>query len=197
MRALFGPSHACRRHCALCYAETIAMSQIFYDEISLADVVRSAGYVLLVRAADPPARTETIAIDRPSREGGQCPPFTMNIARYEVLEVLYARGYDDAEEPSGIVEVASANWELELDLHIGYYVNGMSKSPLYYEYKSRGRTNGDTALLFAVMSSRGLAFAAVGSLEDPSYIDEVRALLSRQGGDGLEEVFPDEETPVD
>lgn len=105
-------------------------SQVFEESVSLEEVVRQSPVIVRVEPSGAAARVVVVPFVGPS---GPVPDFQAHLDRLRVVEVLRA--------PPGLlkvgqdVEVGASDVEESLYLHERYYVEGISKSPIYPRYE--------------------------------------------------------------
>jgi hypothetical protein len=112
-------------------------NQVHFRTVKLEEVIARATHVLVVKRAKPPTLTERIEITPAGKKSdpARYPPYTRTVSRYLVVRAL--RRPAGEKLPTKPIEVVGANDESELDLHRRYYVEKVSKSPIYDSYESK------------------------------------------------------------
>lgn len=106
-------------------------SQVFYEPVSLEEVLRQSPVIALVEPVEGGGRAVQVPMTGPS---GPVLAFETRLARLRVIEVLRAPA--GLVSPAQVVEVGAANLEQQIELHRSYYVDGVSESPIYPLYES-------------------------------------------------------------
>ena len=150
-----------------------------YDAIALADMVDEASVVLIAKRAVPATTTEMISIVPPGKRPNpeKFPPFSRVKSRWVVVGILKS----DKKIARGItLSIDGADWRGRLDLHRRYYVEGVSKSPIYRRYEGAKIEDQDQVVLFLTESDPGLAFIADDAMAPMSKLDEIKGLLAKR-----------------
>jgi hypothetical protein len=147
------------------------VTQTFYEDVPLKDLVRNANVIVVVNKRDPFVAHESIPIlPPPGREiKREIPPFTKTTYHFTVVDVLKT----NEPIPKGLpLNVSPANEEDNLHIHKLYYIDNIGKSPIYDRYSpSRGFSfeKADTMILFLHTGDhRSFRFAADDAHEAPS-----------------------------
>lgn len=176
-------------------------SRIYHQGVALEQVVQRADVVVVAVPADPPTRSAPVDIT-PSgqkKNAATWPPYTRTWSRWVVQEILFdaqketpkkalrvglrgavglQAGLQAGLQVGAVVEVDDADHTAQLELHKKYYVEKISKSPIYERYV----VNGESAqparlLLLARESPAGLRFVVDGAAELLEHRDAIAALL--------------------
>ncbi len=114
------------------------LSQVHYESISLEQLVaRSEIIVVATPAGD--AKTTKVAV------GKDAPPFSYSQRPYRVSDVL--KGSLSAKDKKRLW-VAGANLTQQFSLHKRYYIDKVSKSPIYERYEAATPVGSGPRLLF-------------------------------------------------
>lgn len=146
-----------------------------YVDVPLADVVRRADAVLLVRNAEP-ASSEKIHDITPKgkkKDAKLYPPFKRT--RSHVVVVEQWKGQTDLLGQALVVD--GADWEWMLEIHRKYHVEKVSKSPQVERYIPQGKGGGAESILFVRKTAAGWSLVVQGARESKDQADAVRALL--------------------
>lgn len=165
-------------------------SQTHYQGVPLERVVQRCDVVVVAVPADPPRRTVEVDITPAGQKKNKekWPPYTRSFSRWTVREILL-----DAAPTSlvgaqrtppkkplqvgDVVEVESANARSELELHKKYYVERISKSPIYEQYVVDGESADPARILLLERDDKSLRFAVAGAAEFVEHRAAVEALL--------------------
>jgi hypothetical protein len=163
----------------LWWGEGARASGMYYDALELVDMVDEASVVVVAKRAVPATTMEMIPIVPPGQkpEVEKYPPFSRVKSRWVVVETLKA-----ARKISrgATLEIDGADWRRKLDLHRRYYVEGVSKSPIYRRYKGAKIENQDQAILFLRESDESLIFVADNAMESIHKRDAIKRLLAKR-----------------
>ena len=150
------------------------VSLVHYQKLTLEDLVGSAQHIVVVREAQPATSTEVIKIHKDSEK---YPPFSLYKHHYVVTDVLYSSKLKSGDK----IDVLEAQFDSKLDLHKRYYLEGVSKSPIYSRYECKACTDNDKEYIIFLSEYDGrYSFSATGSVEVlSSKNDIVNALKSK------------------
>ncbi len=154
-------------------------SQVHMQALPLKDVVSSSRAVVIVRSVDVPNDVVSIAVS----EDPEVPSFTFSLRHFEVVEVLRSPG--DAISKDQRIRVGPADLEDRMSLHQRYYVDGISKSPIYFSYEgslSKGADPAQRVLFLRPCSLAGQSYwcpTASGAEESTDRLPEIRPLLDQ------------------
>lgn len=161
------------------------MSQTHYRGITLEQLVERSDLVLIVKASRPARRQIQVPIG-----GGPkpAPAFVRVLSRCDVLGAL---SRDGAELVGTTLEIDGAHWQQSLSMHKSYYLQGLSKSPIYERYQpaeplaapdADAAPEGTPFLVFLRRGDRdgatGFAFTVDGATEHLGRRAAVEALLA-------------------
>jgi len=110
--------------------EAVFMSQIFYEYIDLEELIRSSGLILVVEVNNPFETYQKINVKGKLLK--KCPPFNKYLHNYKVMEELYNNTGKSLLNKN--IKVSSATYELDLEAHRMYYIDGIMESPIYFAY---------------------------------------------------------------
>jgi hypothetical protein len=118
----------------LAWSSPADAGRIHHEAVTLdALLTKGVQYILVVKPAEPPSRQVTIPV-KGGACGETCPPFTVQVSRYVIGEVIAAPA-----EVKGLVgqtiEVSPAQVGFWYGMHWQYYVDGVSKSPIVPVYE--------------------------------------------------------------
>lgn len=151
------------------------------EEVDLQTVVQAATAVVLAVPATPSQRSEAIAITPPGKrpDPEKYPPYVRRWQRWRVQEVL-------AGPPTlagQVLEVDEAHWQMQLNVHRRYYLEGVNKIPIYQAYSPSyraGQPPGDPARIVMLAGKPGAwRMAADNALESPQQRPQVQAALRK------------------
>ncbi len=114
------------------------LSQVHYESISLEQLVRRSEIVVIATPAGD-AKTSKVVV------GKEVPHFTYSERPYRVTKVL--KGELTAKENKRLW-VAGANLNQQFSLHKRYYIDKVSKSPIYARYQAGKPLGSGARLLF-------------------------------------------------
>ncbi|MBI4056013.1 MAG: hypothetical protein HY399_00490 [Elusimicrobia bacterium] len=164
------------------------MSQVFYQKISLEDVMDWSRVVVIAKLKK--TETEKIKISSSDLETKKkAPPFLKRIFYFERVEVLYSR----PEVALGkILAVLSANYEGELESHRRYYLENISESPIYFAYKpsesaERALEKKQPVLLFLRNEGQTFQFIVEDSYESLDKKDQILKMIEKKKAKDIEE----------
>ena len=143
------------------------MSQVHYEDISLEDLVGYAQFILVVEKEDPFENKETITFNSP-----KCPDFEKISHNFKVMEII--KSMDENLKPGDSIKAFQAFAELRLDIHKQYYLEGVSKSPIFPEYNSKSDFESPQLIIFLNMN---LEFASIHAYEDIGKKEEIEKIL--------------------
>lgn len=115
---------------------TAQANQVHYQGVKLEEVIARSTHILVVRRAKPPTLSERIEITPAGKKAdpAKYPPYTRTVSRYLVTRALKLPAGEKL--PAKPIEVVGANDASQLELHRRYYVEKVSKSPIYDSYES-------------------------------------------------------------
>lgn len=154
--------------------------RIHYDDADLKTAVRQAGAVVVAKPAEPPQRKVKIDITPKGKkpDAEKFPPYTRVLTRWEVVEVLQAEKRAGLA-PKKVIEVDDADFSSQLDLHRRYYLEGVSKSPIYQRYAPReSKPDEPRRILFLEQTDGQWRFAMDGAAESLDARADVEAALA-------------------
>ena len=114
------------------------LSQVHYESISLEQLVRRSEIIVIATPAGD-AKISKVAV------GKDAPDFTYAERPYRVTKVL--KGELSAKENKRLW-VAGANLSQQFSLHKRYYIDKVSKSPIYERYEAGKPVGSGARLLF-------------------------------------------------
>jgi hypothetical protein len=156
-------------------------------------VIQAASLVVVVRPADPPSSVQEVPVVPPTLEPGEprfrdpdapIPPYPKLRLHYVVEEVILDQTGLGVSAGQTIT-AAKANWRRAMALHISYHFRGLSKSPVYQQYRG-SRADGEVPCI-AFMSEHedGLRIAFDGAFESLGARNQVlEAIAKRAPGVG-------------
>lgn len=156
------------------------------EVVALQDVLAAASAVVLAVPATPAQRSEPVSITPAGKRADpvRYPPYLRSLQRWRVLEVV-------AGPPAlagQVLEVDAAQWQMRLEVHRRYYVEGVGKIPIYLEYSPSFRADGPppTPARIVMLAGRPGAWqlAVDNALEAPQQLPRVRALLRKAPAPG-------------
>ncbi|MDD5044074.1 MAG: hypothetical protein PHG51_00785 [Candidatus Omnitrophica bacterium] len=100
-----------------------------YTGIALNDLVRRAEFIFVVEKAEPFLTTEEIPVRKFLKE---YPPFKKYTYHFRIIEELYKE--DKVSRQGELINVIPDNFDEGLEIHKKYYLEGITKSPLYAKY---------------------------------------------------------------
>jgi hypothetical protein len=152
---------------------------VHYEAIALADMVEQASLVLVAKRAVPATMSEEISIVPPGKQPDpqKFPPFTRVKSRWVFVEALKS---DRKITPGRTLEIDSAHWQTQLELQRRYYVEGVSKSPIYRRYKGAKVEGQAQVILFLREDDQGLLFVADRAMESMDKLGEIKRLLAKR-----------------
>lgn len=158
------------------------MSKTYYEDVTLEEVVARSDVVVVAAPAEP-ARRGVVTDITPAGEkkNPEWPPFTRWLSRWVVHEVLLDMLRDAQRLQVGdVVEVEAADADSQLTLHKKYYVEKVSKSPIYPRYTPPLEESAvPSRILLLRRRGDGLRFAISGGIEILERRDAVEALLKQ------------------
>ncbi len=166
----------------LSFAALAAAGQVHIDPAELKELVREAEVVVVARPADPLTRKTTIDITPKGKkpDAEKYPPYVRVKTRWEVVEIVRAPK-DAGLAEKKVLEVDDADFGSQLDLHRRYYVEGLSKSPIYRRYTPRESKPGEPRrILFLEVSNGEWRFAMDGAAESLEARKDVEAALAEK-----------------
>jgi hypothetical protein len=171
--------------CGLLVAVSPATAnQVHYQPASFDQLLSRAQLVVVVRRAKPAFTVELVDITPPGqrKDAAKYPPYRRALWQFNVQKVLHPL---TAKLPKAIV-VLDADDASGLDLHRRYYVEKVSKSPIYERYQSKTSVRADKAnevILFLVElpgKPRRFGLAVSGAIEPATEEPAVRRALARR-----------------
>jgi hypothetical protein len=158
------------------------VTQTFFEEVPLNDLVRRANVIVVVKKRTPFVTHETLPVLPPRGQEikREIPPFTKTTYHFTVLDVLKS----DQPIPEGPpLGVSPANEEENFDLHKMYYIDNIGKSPIYDRYSPSAGFDfekADTLILFLYTGDhQSFRFAVEGAREAPSKRKEIEDLIKK------------------
>ncbi len=150
------------------------MSQMVLDYISLEQLVKDSSLILVVERCTPETTVLPIKI---GEDEEKYPPYHKISYHFSVIEILYAGGRTVVD--GNRLEVLEANWHFLLNLHKGYYLDGMRRSPLISSYDSPATTleNARIIVFLRQNAEKELEFTVANSIESILKRDEVLRLI--------------------
>lgn len=147
-------------------------SRVHYESVDLPELVRSADVIVVAHPGEPSRKSTNISV------GAKAPPFVRIQVQFVVDEVV--RG--DAALKGKSIWIDGANYVQRLHLHRSYYVDGVSKSPIYQRYEGSGDDGAAESMrvLFLSGSGKELEFAVDGGSESLKKLPEIRDLLKKK-----------------
>jgi hypothetical protein len=157
------------------------VSKTHYEDVSLEEAVAQSDVVVVAAPAEPARRGVVVDITPAGKKKNteMWPPFTRWLSRWVVREVLQEVLRDAQQLQVGdLVEVEAADADSQLELHKKYYVEKISKSPLYRRYTPPSdESAAPSRILLLRRHDGGLRFAVSGSIEIIERRGAVEALL--------------------
>jgi hypothetical protein len=129
MRRRLALSFLCLAGFLFCSREAY-LSQIHYRGISLEQLVERSQLILIVKAASPAQKQINVAIGK-DQKNREAPAFVRVLSRCEVQGAITPAG---AELVGKTIEIDGAHWQQSLSMHRSYYLQGLSKSPIWERY---------------------------------------------------------------
>ena len=107
-----------------------------YEETKLQSLVEDSQLVVVARVLDPIRTLVEVPIAPKGAAADQekYPPFNAAVLHFSVVETLYA---DRKVELPAKLDVVSETLDQRYSLHVRYYVEGVSKSPIYRRYEPK------------------------------------------------------------
>lgn len=154
------------------------VTQTFFEDVPLNDLVRHATVIVLAQKRNPPVTHQTVPVLPPEGKTvqGEIPPFTKTTYHFTVVDVLKS----DQPLPPGLsLDVSPANEEDNLFIHKAYYIDRIGKSPIYDSYApSIDFEKSDTLLLFlSTGDHRSYRFSVENAFEAPAKRKQVERLI--------------------
>ncbi len=132
------------------------MNQVFHQNISLEQLIEESTYILIAKKTDPFITSEKISIlpdgskfenknnppyyeppyhnsDLSKNKERNFPPYIKTAYNFKIKEILHS---GRVELKNNLISVDEASSNFKLDLHKGFYLNGMRKSPIMESYES-------------------------------------------------------------
>lgn len=152
------------------------LSRVHYQKVSLSRLV---GWSELIVVAEPTGEGRRIEVPIEGPGGKEVPAFVFSARPYRVHEVLKGKLDDAARER---LEVSGAYLGRKFSLHKRYYVERVSKSPIYDRYEpEKPPTEGKRILFLRRVSFEGesrFVFTVSGAVEHLEARAKVAAALA-------------------
>jgi len=155
--------------------------QVHTESVTLEELIREAGAIVVVKPAPGKPRTEGSVDITPAgkpRDPRRYPPFQFVIHEYEVVKVLKG----DDLRPGKRLRVYPADYDTELSVHRNYHVKGISKHWISRGYEPKQPPTGtstESLVVFLDRSGARWSFAAEGAVESMALGDEISAALAK------------------
>lgn len=148
-------------------------SQVFYEELPLADVVSSADAAVIVDVGADGMRSVEIPI--PGSPEKSCGTYTYGVWRVTVREVVTVPRFGPALSPGQVINVFPGNTADLIDLSRMACVEGMSVSPIFFVFHGEAVDPGDRLLVLLKWSAPyGWVEATSGSWLSPDKAGKVK-----------------------
>ena len=179
---------------------TAVASQVHYEETELRELIDRSELIVIARVLDPMHTILEVPITPRGRapDPEKHPPFRAVVSHFGLVEILYS---DRKVELPAKLSIVSPLVGSQFDLHRRYYLEGLSKSPIYQRYEAKGdpmrlepgaevilflrhdspaRSSGVEARLWKSLDKAGAGFVYVvdGAMERPSMKREISALAA-------------------
>ncbi len=116
-------------------------NRIWYNDLSLRELIKSSPYILVVEKRDPFITTKTKPIHWNILK---YKPYKQKTYHYKINEVLYSQNGESL--PSNI-DVLPANSQKKLYIYKKYELEGIGKSPIYERYNTSSQFNKENKLI--------------------------------------------------
>ncbi len=172
----------------------VALASESREELHLDDVLRRTTVVLLAEPATPTARTAEVAITPEGKQADpvKYPPYVRRWQRWLVRAVV-------AGSPAlvgQVLEIGEADWQTRLEVHRRYYLEGVSKWPIYEaycpSYAGGSPPRSAERLIMLSGSAKAWQFAVDDAMESTGQLPKIKEALRRVGPDNprLQPVAP-------
>lgn len=155
------------------------MSQIHYSDVSVEEIVKNSGVIIIATAAKPFLTEKIIPIHEDHKK---YPPYHQITQHYKIIRILSDKsgtlktGQEIRVDPSTVSN--------DFESHRSYYLDGYSESPIVYAYKRDGRVSnkldeGNHILFLNGPSSENtFRFTNDFSYEDESMKEQIIKLIN-------------------
>lgn len=151
------------------------------EEVTLQEVLARSSAVVLAEPATPSQRTVPVSITPPGERPNDVtfPPYQRHLQRWRVQKVLFG----PPALADQVLEVDEAEWDMRLTVHRRYYVERVSKIPIYRGYSPSYRADRPPATPARIVMLRGgpeqWSLAADNALEAPDQQARVEEALRK------------------
>lgn len=112
------------------------MSQVHYREVTIEEVVKNSGVIVVVKAAKPFFTEKIFPIHEDQKK---YPPYHQITHHYKIVKILSdKRGVLKTGQVINVDQTTASN---DFESHRMYYLEGFSESPIVYAYRREGRVS--------------------------------------------------------
>jgi hypothetical protein len=150
------------------------MTLIFFEEISLEQLIGRSGFIFIVKKSSPDKSIDKMPFGEDKNEVHEQPVY-----HFEIIEELYNR--DRIKQESNKIEVLPANSRLTSAMAQSISSGGPTPSPMLDEYKTEAKLDDlDELIIFLHSASDDrFEFTVHGAFESLSKKDDILGLIKQ------------------
>ena len=147
-------------------------SQVHPHEVELAELVQGSELIVVAEpVGEPKIQRQTFK----SKAGKKVPPYEFQTRRWKITSILKAPA-----KPMPTITVRPAHTATMLRLHLKYYEEGISKSPILDHYSPKTPIPEGPRILFLRSSDRHFELVASGAMESLEQKEVVLDMLRKE-----------------